>query len=468
MADDAPVGEFEGESQSDVIVVGAGLAGLSAARSLTGAGLGTIVLEARDRVGGRTFNQPLGDGKVVELGGQWVGPGQDNMLGLIEELGLSTFPTYGGAERHLFERGGKVNAYSGTIPKVNPVALAEVGVALKRLDRLASTVEPASPWLAPRADEWDRITADSWIRRNVRTAAARQMMRLAVEAVWAAEPEELSMLHVLFYISSAGSTSALLDTEGGAQESRVSGGTQLVSLRMAEALGDAVRLESPVRSVSWRADGGGGVVVGTPSGTYRSRRLVVAVPPALAGRLDYEPALPALRDGLTQRMMQGNVVKTISIYERPFWRERGLSGRATSSDGPLSVVYDNSPPDGSPGVLLAFFEAAAARGVADLTTDRRRSIVGQGLARLFGPEAGRPDAYFDKAWAVDEFSRGCYGGFMPTGAWTSHGPALRRAVGPIHWAGAETAERWAGYMDGAVSSGRRAAREVIESIGGPV
>jgi monoamine oxidase len=206
--------------------------------------------------------------------------------------------------------------------------------------------------------------------------------------------------------------------------------------------------------------------VSTSSGSFRASRLIIAIPPVLAGRLDYEPVLPALRDGLTQRMIQGNVVKTVSVYERPFWRDRGLSGRATSEDGPLSVVYDNSPPDGSPGVLLAFFEGAAAREVADLPADERRAIVSAALVRLFGPEAGRPEAYFDKAWAADEYSRGCYGGFMPPGAWTSHGMALRSPVGPIHWAGAETAERWAGYMDGAISSGRRAAAEVLDALQG--
>lgn len=447
-------------------MIGAGLAGLSAARRLVEAGLETTVLEARDRVGGRTVNQPIGEGKVVELGGQWVGPGQDVVLGLIDELGLETFPTHGGDDRHLFERGGRVREYSGTIPKLNPVALAEVGVALKRLDRLAAEVDPAAPWQATRGGEWDGMTAATWIRRNLRSAAARELMRLAVEAVWAAEPEDISMLHMLFYISSAGSTGVLLDTEGGAQESRVRGGTQLISIRMAEALGEAVRLETPVRAVSRREGEPYGVSVSTPGGDFEARRLIVAIPPVLAGRLVYEPVLPALRDGLTQRMIQGNVVKTVSVYERPFWRDRGLSGRATSSDGPLSVVYDNSPPDGSPGILLAFFEGAAARQVADLSAGERRSIVSGGLARLFGPEAAQPLEYFDKAWAADEFSRGCYGGFMPPGAWTSHGPALRRPVGPIHWAGAETADRWAGYMDGAVSSGRRAAGEVLDALGG--
>jgi len=456
----------KGNSRSDVIVIGAGLAGLSAARRLVEAGLETTVLEARDRVGGRTVNQPLGDGKVVELGGQWVGPGQDAVNGLIRELGLSTFPTYGGDGGNLFERGGRVQEYSGTVPQLNPVALAEVGVALKRLDRLAAAVDPAAPWQAGRAAEWDGMTAATWIRRNLRTGAARDLMKLAVEAVWAAEPEDISMLHMLFYISSAGSTSALLDTEGGAQESRVHGGTQLISIRMAEALGESVRLDTAVRRVSLPDGGSHGVRVGTTHGDFEAQRLIVAIPPVLAGRLVYDPALPALRDGLTQRMIQGNVVKTVSVYDHPFWRDRGLSGRATSADGPLSVVYDNSPSDGSPGILLAFFEGAAAREVADLATDERRKIVSEGLVRLFGPKAGRPVEYFDKVWAADEFSRGCYGGFMPPGAWTSHGPALRWPVGPVHWAGAETADRWAGYMDGAVSSGRRAADEVLEAIGG--
>jgi monoamine oxidase len=459
------VGKAGSETSSDVIVVGAGLAGLGAARALTEAGLKPIVLEARDRVGGRTVNQPLGEGKVVELGGQWVGPGQDSVLGLIEELGLTTFPTYGGDRQHLTERDGRLSRYRGTIPRANPVTLAEVGVALARLDRLAAKVDPASPWSAPDAPKWDRITAATWIRRNLRGRGARRMLELAIQAVWAAEPEEVSMLHLLFYISSAGSTSALLDTEGGAQESRVEGGTQLISIRMAEALTDPVRLDTPVRAVTWLEGEEGGVVVKTESGEFRGRRLIVAIPPVLAGRLVYEPALPALRDGLTQRMIQGNVVKTVSVYRRPFWRDLGLSGRATSADGPLSVIYDNSPPDGSPGVLLAFFEGAAARRVADLATGERRKIVSDGLTRLFGAQASDSIAYFDKAWAADEYSRGCYGGFMPPGAWTSHGRALRAPVGPIHWAGAETATRWAGYMDGAITSGRRAAAEVIEAIG---
>jgi monoamine oxidase len=453
----------------DVIVAGAGIAGLGAASDLAGLGLSCLVLEARDRVGGRTVNQEIAPGEVAELGGQWVGPGQDSILSLISELGLETFPTWQSG-RHLFERLGRVTSYEGTIPRINPVALAELGLALRSIDRLAAGVDPSSPWAAPDAAKWDRTTVGTWLRRRLRTPAARDMLRLAIQAVWAAEPEDVSMLHLLFYVRSAGSLDALLAAEGGAQEARIVGGSQEIALRMAARLGDVVRLESPVSAVRHSGSdapgrGDGWVEVDAPGGPYTARRLIVTLPPALAGRLEYDPPLPAARDGLTQRMAQGSVVKTLSVYDEPFWRSRGLSGVATSCDGPVSVVFDNTPPAGRPGVLLAFFEGAAARQVADLTSDERRVIVGRSLSRLFGPQAGSPTAYFDKSWPADRYSRGCYGGFMPPGAWTSHGPALRRATGPIHWAGAETAERWAGYMDGALTSGRRAAAEVARALG---
>ncbi|HTU13623.1 MAG TPA: flavin monoamine oxidase family protein [Solirubrobacterales bacterium] len=444
--------------ETDVVVVGAGLAGLSAARALAAQGRSVAVLEARDRVGGRTVNEPIGDGKIVELGGQWVGPGQDRILGLISELGLETFPTFGDG-LNLIERRGKVRDYRGTIPKLNPVALAEVGMALKKIDRLAAKVDPERPWASEHA-HLDRITFDTWMRRNVRTAAARDLMRLAIQAVWAAEPEDISMLHMLFYVSSAGSLDLLLDAEGGAQDSRVTGGTQLISNRMADQLGDSIYLEAPVRRILWSGDR---VFVLADGIQATAAHVVVAIPPALAGRISYEPPLPPARDGLTQRMIQGSVIKTMSIYPEPFWRSAGYSGQATSADGPISVVFDNSPPDGSPGVLLAFFEGKAARDAAGLTRGERGQIVADCLARLFGERAARPDNYVEKVWAADEWTRGCYGGYLPPGAWTSHGHALSEAIGPIHWAGAETATHWAGYMEGAIQSGRRAATEILSA-----
>ncbi|MFN8114216.1 MAG: FAD-dependent oxidoreductase [Solirubrobacterales bacterium] len=451
--------------EADVVVIGAGLAGLAAARALAAAGRSVVVCEARDRVGGRTLNEPIGDGKVVELGAQWVGPTQDRVNGLIAELGLETFPTHS-AGTNLFERGGRIGRYEGTIPKVNPLGLAEVGIVLKRLNSMAATVPPEAPWRAPKAGSWDGQTFESWMRRNVRTGVARDILRLAIIGVWAAEPRDVSLLHVLFYIRSAGSIEILTDTEGGAQQDRVVGGTQLISLRMAEQLGDGVvELGNPVRRIEWAAEG---VLVTGDRVTVRARRAIVAVPPTLAGRIAYDPPMPVVRDGLSQRMAQGSVVKCMAVYERPFWRERGLSGAVTSVTGPVSVGFDNSPPDGSPGVLLGFLEGRAAREAMDLGRDERRRIVAGCFARLFGPEAGDPVHYVDQAWAAEEWSRGCYGGFMPPGAWSDNGPALREPIGPIHWAGAETATVWNGYMDGAIGSGREAAEAVAERLADPV
>jgi monoamine oxidase len=448
--------------EADVAVVGAGLAGLAAARALRAAGLDVVVLEARDRVGGRTLNHELGEGKALELGAQWVGPTQDRMYELIAELGLETFPTHT-AGKNLFERGGRISGYSGTIPRgANPFGLAEVGLAMRRLNAMARDVPLDAPWEAPKADRWDSQTFETWMRRKVRTQAGRDILRLAIIGVWAVEPRDVSLLHVLFYTHSAGSLELLTDAEGGAQQDRVVGGTQLISLRMAEELGEeAVELSTPVRVINHGPDG---VAIGSDRATVTARRVIVAIPPTLAGRIAYDPPLPAVRDGLTQRMAMGSVVKCMAIYERPFWRERGLSGAITSVTGPVSVGFDNSPPDGSPGVLMGFLEGAAARAHADLTRDERRRAVADCFARMFGPEAAEPVDYVDRSWRSEEWSRGCYGGFMPPGAWTDHGPALRDRIGPLHWAGAETATVWNGYMDGAVTSGERAASEVLAAL----
>ena len=245
-----------------MVVIGAGLAGLAAARALHAAGREAVVLEARDRVGGRTLNEPIGDDKVVEIGAQWVGPTQDRVLALIGELGLETFPTHV-AGVNIFEREGRLGRYSGTIPKVNPVGLAEVGLLLRRLNRMAAQVPPEAPWRAPKAADWDSQTFASWMRRNVRTGVARDVLRLAIIGVWAAEPRDVSLLHVLFYIRSAGSIEILTDAEGGAQQDRIVGGSQLISLRMAEELGPTVsssahrcaRSGTPTQASPWSPTG---------------------------------------------------------------------------------------------------------------------------------------------------------------------------------------------------------------------
>ncbi|HEY8582272.1 MAG TPA: FAD-dependent oxidoreductase, partial [Capillimicrobium sp.] len=329
----------------DCVVVGAGLAGLAAARALVAAGRTVAVVEARDRVGGRTLNADIGDGKVVEVGGQWVGPSQHRVMALIRELGLETFPTHSTGD-NLVEYRGERKRYRGSIPRINPLILADIGQAQARLDRMARQVPLDEPWRAPKAREWDQQTAWTWIRRNARTAGGRALLQLGIEGVWAVHPGDVSLLHVLFYVHSAGGFDALIATEGGAQQDRVVGGSQRIALRMAEELGEERILRStPVRAIAHDPDG---VTVGD----VRARRAIIAVAPTLAGRIAYAPALPGLRDQLTQRMPQGSVIKCHAVYDEPFWRAEGFSGEVTSVEGPVKVAFDNSPPDGSPGVLM--------------------------------------------------------------------------------------------------------------------
>lgn len=421
------------------------------------------MLEARERVGGRTLNLDIGAGNVVEIGGQWAGPTQDRVLALAGELGVGTFPTYATGD-NLVELDGTVKRYRGTIPKISPAILLDVGQAQFRLDRMARQIPTEAPWRAPGAEAWDGQTAWTWIRRNTVTRGARALLQLAVEAVWAAHPADLSLLHLLFYTRAAGNFDALIGTEGGAQQDRFIGGSQRLSLHMAEDLADAVVLESPVRRIS--QPGGDRVVVSSDRAQVSARAAVVAVPPTLCARIAYEPALPALRDQLTQRMGQGSVIKCMAVYPEPFWRAEGLSGQVTSADGPVKVMFDNSPPDGTPGVLLGFLEGRQARELGSWEPHgRRRAVIGC-FERLFGPRAAQPEQYLERVWADEEWTRGCYGCLMPPGAWISFGPALRPPVGRIHWAGAETATAWIGYMDGAVRSGEAAAAAVLEQLEG--
>jgi monoamine oxidase len=440
------------EEDVDVVVIGAGLAGLVAARDLTRAGKRVVVLEARDRVGGRTLNQELGPdhpGKVVEAGGQWIGPTQDRLAALAGELGVERFPTFGDGE-HLIEIDGEVRRYTGSIPKLPPHGLADFAQAAFRLDRMARKVPAAAPWEARRAARWDGQTFRTWMQRNLRTRQGRALMEGVIEAVWATQPETLSLLHVLFYIHSAGGVDRLISTEGGAQQDRFAGGSQTLALGLGAPLD--VRLGRPVRTIEW---GEGVVVEGV-----KAAAAVVAMSPALAGRIRYAPALPGLRDQLTQHTPQGAVIKCHAVYDEPFWRRQGLTGQAGSDVGPAKVIFDNSPPDGSPGVLLAFLEGGLARRLGTWPAEQRRAAVIGTLTRLFGPRAATPTAFHEQNWADEEWTRGCYGSYLPPGAWTAFGTALRPPIGPLHWAGAEYAERWSGYMDGAVRSGEAAAAAV--------
>ena len=438
-----------------MVVVGAGLAGLVAARDLVTRGHSVVVVEARDRVGGRVVNQPTVDGAMLELGGQWVGPTQDRVIALAEDLGEKLFPTYNEGDNVVVYR-GRHRHYRGAIPKLPALVLADIGQAQLRLDRMAKSVPLDEPWQSSRAERWDGETVETWLRRHVHTRGAREMLRLAVRAVFATEAADLSLLHFLFYSHSGGFLDRLLGVRGGAQESRIVGGSQVLATGLAERLG-LVHCGFPVRRVVQDADG---VTVEGEGLTVQARRVVIAIPPVLAGRLDYEPALPPWRDQLTQKLPMGSVIKCMAVYDEPFWRAQGLTGQSTCDVGPVQLTFDNTPPSGSPGVLLAFVEGAHARELSPSSPRERRDAVVACLERAFGRAAADPSEFLELDWAAEPFSRGCYGAHLAPGVLTQFGPALREPCGRIHWAGTETATVWAGYMDGAVQSGERVAVEV--------
>ena len=444
----------------DVVVVGAGLAGLTAASDLARAGHSVAVLEARPRVGGRTLNHPLGGGEVVEVGGQWVGPGQDRILARARSLGVRTFKTYtkGG---QVLDYAGSLSHFTGLIPPLPDPDAADFGGLLSKVTALQSTVPLDRPWTAPNAAELDAQTLETFKLANSSTAGARFLLDLATRAVFAAEPRDLSLLHALFYLHSGQGIINLTSTAGGAQDSRFVGGSQLVSIRLAARLGGRVVLEAPVRRISHDR---GGVTVTSDAGTWHAQRVIVALAPTLAGRIDYEPALPARRDQLTQRIPNGSAIKFEAVYPKPFWRAAGLNGYSNSDRPPVRFTYDNSPPSGRPGVLLGFVVGEDARRLGDLGASARRRAVLGSFERLFGAAAGRPRTLIEHNWSNEVWTRGCYAGFMPPGVWSDFGSALRAPIGRVHWAGTETAEVFNGYMDGAVRSGERAAREVGSAL----
>jgi monoamine oxidase len=444
----------------EVIVVGAGLAGLVAATDLAARGHSVAVLEARDRVGGRTLNHPVGHGEVVEVGGQWVGPGQDRILARAKTVGVETFKTYArGAQ--VLDYAGHRSRFTGVIPPLPDPDAGDFADLLGTIVAMQSRIARDAPWRSPDAAALDGQTLETFRRAHASTRGARFVFDLAVKAVFAAEPRDLSLLHGLFYLASGSGILYLTSTAGGAQDARFHGGSQLVSIRLAERLGRRVVLGAPVRRV---LHGRTGVTAITDAGSWHGRRIVVATSPLLAGDIDYEPLLPALRDGLVQRVPQGSVIKYEAVYPRPFWRAHELSGYSNSDRPPVAFTFDNSPPSGRPGVLLGFVAGADARRLGSLPARSRRHAVVEAFTRLFGREAARPRALIEHNWSAERWTRGCYAGYFPPGVWSDFGPALREPIGPIHWSGTETAETFNGYMDGAVRSGERVAREVAAAL----
>ena len=455
----------------DVVVVGAGFAGLSAARELMRRGVrNVVVLEARNRVGGRTWTRRI-DGVDYDVGGQWLKPessqfgwAQERITKLAADVGVKTFRTYNEGQ-NVYYADGNLQRYDsrgplGPIPP-DPTGVPDAAKAIAQINDMAKQVPLDKPWEAPSAVEWDGQTFETWKQENAATPNGKALLDLGIEAVWSAQPRDVSLLHVLWYTHAADTFDNLINTEGGAQDSRFVGGASAVTRRVARKLGKRVVLRSPVRRIVRK---GRKVRVESDRMIVTADHVIVAVPPAVAAKIQHRPALPALRAQLEQRMPMGTVIKCHARYPTPFWREDGLTGQATSLTGPVKITFDNSPPGGTPGVMLGFIEGTDGRVWGERPAAERKQAVLESFARYFGERMLKPDFYLEKSWATDEWAGGCYTGFTPPGVLLDYGTAIREPVGRIHWAGTETAERWAGYIDGAVESGERAAREVVAEL----
>lgn len=448
-----------GEYSADFVVVGAGFAGLNCARQLVAKGYSVKVVEARDRVGGRVVNQsiPGHPESVVEGGGEFIGPTQDKIAALAQQVGVDTFATYTQGKTVNYYN-GHLSQYGGRFPFRVLLGAIESGEVILRLNRLAKKVPLEAPYKARHAARWDAQSFQGWMDRNVFTPGGQYLLTLAIQSVFSVEPRDLSLLHVLFYIHSAGDLNRLVDTEGGAQQDRFVGGSQLVAEKVAQALGDRVLLNSPVREI---AQDDNGVTVSGDDFAVQGRRVVVAMAPTLTSRIRYTPELPGLRDQLCQHVPMASIWKVHAVYPTPFWRAQGLNGQVTSDSGIVRATFDNSPPGGTPGVLMGFIDGSEARRATRMTADDRRAAVLDSLARYFGDPAASPTGYLEQNWQAEPYSRGGPIGYFPPGVWTGFGQTLREPFGRVHWAGTETSEVWSGYMDGAVRSGQRAAEEVI-------
>jgi monoamine oxidase len=433
----------------EIVVVGAGLSGLHAARELARRGRDVVVVEARDRVGGRTLARTIGRG-VFDVGGQWIGPKQHRVAKLARELDLRTFSTWS-TGRKVMDLDGDVKTYRGVIPKLGVLELLRLELALRSVERMTKRVDPSDPWATRDGVEWDRVTVDEWAKKSVSAVRVRAAFDVVVRVVFGAEAKDLSLLSFLAYVRAAGGLMSLVEIEGGAQQDRFVDGAHALSTRIAKELGDRVFLDAPVRSI---ANERHRVVVTTDRGAVIAERVIVAAPPALVREIAFDPPLDAPRVELLAAHRMGATTKVITTYGRAFWRDAGFSGEAIASSGPITVTFDDTTHDDAQPALVSFVVGEAARAKPS------ENDVLAALSRFFGKDAASPDAYVAEDWSADPWSGGCPVSMPPPLRWPRQLAALRRPFGRVHFAGTETAREHTGYLEGALEAGERCVREI--------
>ena len=443
--------------ETEVAIVGAGIAGLSAASRLARDGADVVVLEARDRVGGRLWNTEIG-GEANELGGQWVAPYQSAVHATCEELGIELFPSFREGEHVFIDPSGVAHRYRGHDAPLGSASEQAYAEADGKLDALAKELDPEAPWDHPDAAKLDSITFESWLQREVGDELARDLLRSWLAGGFLAKPAHtFSLLQGLWMIAGAGGTFELFEPDQ-CLAFRVAGGSQLIPIRLAERLGDRVVLNAPARDIRWSDRG---VEIEAEGARVKARTAIVAVPPNLTNAINFDPVLPAWRLRMSQALSQGSINKILAVYERPFWREDGLSGQGFAPYELVRELYDNSPPSASAGVLCTFLAGENAERVGRLSADERRTDVLEGMAKYVGPAALEPVDFIETDWSGQQWTRGAYGTSFGVGGLTRFGEDLRRPVGPIHWACTDIAGRGHIHMEGAIRSGRKAAEACL-------
>ncbi|WP_102191707.1 flavin monoamine oxidase family protein [Microbacterium aurantiacum] len=447
------------EITRDVLIVGAGAAGLTAANDLRKAGLSVAVLEARDRIGGRLWTDVI-DGAMLEIGGQWVSPDQDALIETIDELGLETFSRYREGDSVYVGPDGTVSRFTGEMFPVSASTESTIAEITDRLDAMVAEIDPDRPWAHPKAQEWDSVTWDAWLRAQTDDDEAVRNLAFATGSAMLTKPTHaFSLLQSLLMAASAGSYSHLVDADF-ILDKRVVGGLQQVPLLLAERLGDDVILNQPVRSLEWGDDG---VTAITEDHTVKARFAILAHAPVLYNRISFVPPLPRRQHQMHQHISMGFVIKVHAVYDRPFWREQGLSGTAFSPYEICHEAYDNTNHGDERGTLVGFVSDNTADGVFELSAEERKERILESLSHYYGPEAKNPVVYYESDWGSEEWTRGAYAASFDMGGLHRYGADLRAAVGPIRFACSDIAGAGYQHVDGAIRMGRLAASDIISA-----
>jgi putrescine oxidase len=445
--------------ERDIVIIGAGASGLTAATELRKAGLTVAVLEARDRVGGRLWTDQI-EGAMLEIGGQWVSPDQDALKETIAELGLDTFARYRTGENVYINAEGRRTRFEGEIFPVSAETEREIRRLITILDDLVADTDPDRPWTHPRARELDEISFGTWLENETADQEARDNIGMYIAGAMLTKPAHaFSTLQALLMAASAGSFSNLVDADFILDE-RVIGGLQQVPILLAERLGDDVHLGQAVRTLRWNEQG---VVAVTDDLEVRARRAIMAVPPVLYGRISFEPSLPRRQQQLHQHLSMGFVIKVHAVYETPFWREDGLSGSAFSPYELVHEAYDNTNFGDSRGTFVGFVSDEAADEVFTLTPAERKTRILTSLSHYFGEKALSPVVYYESDWGTEEWTRGAYAASFDLGGLARYGADLRTPVGPISFSCSDLAGKGYQHVDGAIRMGRETAAAIVAS-----